>query len=225
MNQENNPKVVPEWKRAVGKRHEEFYTSKGFNRKDYAAYINEDYEKVRTYDRGISMPSPEYLAKVKDLFPDLNVGYILLGIVDSNTINPSIEPGVNEVRVSILNEVSAGSMTFNFSDDQVIGHIYTQNLKDKDLYALRVKGDSMAPEISAGDVVVIAPHRAFVNGQIYVVVAGDSEATLKRVYRKSGGYELVAENPDYRTTFVPDNQIIKLLRVLEARKNYESTTY
>lgn len=225
MSQENNQKGVPEWKRAVGKRHEEFYTSKGFNRKDYAAYINEDYEKIRTYDRGISMPSPEYLTKVKDLFPDLNVGYILLGKWDTNTDDLSIEPGDNDIRVSILNDVAAGEMSYHFTQDQIIGYIYTQNRKDKDLFALRVKGDSMSPEISAGDIVIIAPHRAFVNGQIYVVVAGESEATLKRVYRKSGGYELVAENPDYRTTFVPDNQMIKLLRVLEARKNYEPTVY
>ena len=114
--------------------------------------------------------------------------------------------------------MKAGDPTLGFSDLEKIGTMFTANTKDKDLFGLRVQGNSMEPEISEGDLVVCAPNKPFISGKIYVTVTEDSEATVKQVWRKEGGYELVARNPEFPTIHLSDEKVVKLLRVIEIIK-------
>ena len=63
-------------------------------------------------------------------------------------------------------------------------------------FALRCKGDSMAPRLLDGDLVFIRQQPSVEQGQIAAVLIG-SEATLKHVYISSVGVQLVADNPAY----------------------------
>ncbi len=75
-------------------------------------------------------------------------------------------------------------------------------------------------KISEGDLVVCAPMKPFISGKIYVIVTDDSEATVKQVWRKEGGYELVARNPEFATIHLPDEKVMKLIRVVEITRKY-----
>ena len=63
-------------------------------------------------------------------------------------------------------------------------------------FALRCKGDSMAPRLLDGDLVFIRQQPSVDNGQIAAVLI-DTEATLKHVYVSDAGIQLTAENPAY----------------------------
>lgn len=64
-------------------------------------------------------------------------------------------------------------------------------------FALRCKGDSMAPKFLDGDVVLIRQQPDVENGQIAAVLI-DNEATLKRVYKNPDDILLSPENLSYR---------------------------
>lgn len=64
-------------------------------------------------------------------------------------------------------------------------------------FALRCKGDSMAPRILDGDLVYIRKQEDVTDGQIAAVVI-DDEATLKHVYHIPGGVQLISDNPNFR---------------------------
>jgi SOS-response transcriptional repressor LexA len=71
---------------------------------------------------------------------------------------------------------------------------------EKGDFGLRVNGDSMAPEILPGDLVVVRPHVPPKSGDVVAVYAGDDYcATLKRWEFELGGasVRLVAVNPAY----------------------------
>lgn len=77
-------------------------------------------------------------------------------------------------------------------------------------FALRCKGDSMAPTFQDGDLVLIRKQPEVEPGQI-AAVSIDNETTLKHVYQQDGGLLLVADNPRYQPIFVPadsDGQIV-----------------
>jgi repressor LexA len=77
-------------------------------------------------------------------------------------------------------------------------------------FALRCKGDSMAPTFLDGDLVLIRQQPEVEPGQIAAVNI-DSETTLKRVYLLPDGINLIADNPQYPPVFVPassDREII-----------------
>lgn len=77
-------------------------------------------------------------------------------------------------------------------------------------FALRCKGDSMAPTILDGDLVLIRQQPDVEEGQI-AAVSIDGETTLKHVYHHQDGLLLIAENSKYKpisVPFSPDREII-----------------
>lgn len=63
-------------------------------------------------------------------------------------------------------------------------------------FALRCKGDSMAPTFIDGDLVLIRQQPDVENGQI-AAISINGEATLKHVYHHHGSLLLVADNPSF----------------------------
>ena len=73
----------------------------------------------------------------------------------------------------------------------------------EEVYALRVKGDSMTGAgIRDGDYVLVRPQEGAEDGEIVVAVV-DGEATVKRLRRAEGGIRLEAENPAFPPLFLP----------------------
>jgi repressor LexA len=73
----------------------------------------------------------------------------------------------------------------------------------EEVYALRVKGDSMTGAgIRDGDYVLVRPQEGAEDGEIVVAVV-EGEATIKRLRRAEGGIRLDAENPAFPPLFLP----------------------
>jgi len=67
------------------------------------------------------------------------------------------------------------------------------------LFALRVKGDSMQDAaIIDGDIVICEPRQYAENGEIVVALVNAEEATVKRFFHRSDHIELRPENRAYR---------------------------
>lgn len=199
-------------RKKVGFRLKEFYTGLGIKRKAFSDSIGWQYDTVRAYEEGRAEPGSDFYTDVLRVYPGADVIYIITGAHPVSNIELK--------EIPIVHDVKAGSPILGFADIEKIGTMFTMNTKDKDLFALRVQGNSMEPEISEGDLVVCAPLKPFVSGKIYVVVTDESEATVKQVWRKGGGYELVARNPEFPTTLLPDGKVIRLIRVVEVLRKY-----
>ena len=64
-----------------------------------------------------------------------------------------------------------------------------------EVYALRVRGDSMIEDaICDGDIVLVERRATASDGETVVAVLGDEEATLKRFYREGAGVRLQPAN-------------------------------
>lgn len=64
-------------------------------------------------------------------------------------------------------------------------------------FALKIKGDSMEPKISEGDVVVVRKQSSVDNGEIAVVLINGDEATIKKFYKTENGIKLISTNAKY----------------------------
>lgn len=118
------------------------------------------------------------------------------GISPKKEIKPIIE-------IPMLGSIRAGSPLPAI--EQREGSVTVVNPQIKTAnghYALRVVGDSMINDgIFDGDVVVIKHQTVAENGQTVVAIINDNEATLKKLYRKRKGFELVPRNPNIPTLF------------------------
>ena len=95
-----------------------------------------------------------------------------------------------------------------------------------DYFALKIKGDSMEPKISNGDVVIVRKQPDVESGQIAIVTVNGDDATCKRVMKYSDGIMLLSNNPNYAPMQFSNKEIenkpIKILgKVVELRAKFE----
>jgi repressor LexA len=128
--------------------------------------------------------------------------------------------GPPTVLVPLLGRVPAGSL--DAAVEELEGYLPTQSRHAPgELFALRVRGESMrGAGILAGDVVIVRRQRTAASGEIVVALVGD-EATVKRLRLRGKRVELHPENPDFEPT-VPDPRELRLLgKVIEVRRRLE----
>lgn len=120
------------------------------------------------------------------------------------------------VPVPLLGRVQAGALTEAVED--VEGQLLVESrLPAGELFALRVRGDSMAPEILAGDLLVVRRQPRSEPGDVVVALVG-GEATVKRLRLVRGRVELHAANPEFAPIVPEPGELVLLGRVLELRR-------
>ncbi len=109
----------------------------------------------------------------------------------------AVEPTRPEtVAVPILGRIRAGEPDLAAEHREEVIFL-PADFAGKDVFALRVKGDSMTGAgIADGDLVLVRKQAAAENGDIVVALLGE-EATVKRLVKKGGGILLCPENKNY----------------------------
>lgn len=127
--------------------------------------------------------------------------------------------------VPLLGRVPAGPTDLAVED--VDGYLPSRSAGGDEMFALRVRGDSMRDAgIMDGDVVIVRRQPTASSGSIVVALIGD-EATVKTLHvsngngRARGCIELRPENSDYEP-IVPDPDELQILgKVVEVRRFLE----
>ena len=100
--------------------------------------------------------------------------------------------------IPIIGRVTAGLPMYAQTewDGSIVldGAVY----RSQNIFALRVKGDSMKDAgILSGDLAICEPRQYAQNGEIVVVLIHSDEATVKRFFLRDDHIELRPENTDY----------------------------
>ncbi|MCZ7608865.1 MAG: transcriptional repressor LexA [Ignavibacterium sp.] len=111
---------------------------------------------------------------------------------------------VNNIsKIPIIGRVAAGSPIT--AEENVEGSIVIDPAfikKDKDSFALKVKGDSMIEAgIFEGDLVIISPKAIVKNGDM-IVARLEDEVTVKIYENKNSIVKLIPQNKNYQTIIV-----------------------
>lgn len=124
----------------------------------------------------------------------------------------------NITHVPLLGTVTAGMPIL--AVEQVEGYLpYNGKVsRDKPLFALRVRGESMLwAGILDGDVVFVEKTPVASNGEIVVAMIED-EATVKRFFKENGHIRLQPENDEFEPIIV--NEVIILGKVVAVLRYY-----
>lgn len=128
-------------------------------------------------------------------------------------------PDDRSVRVPLLGTVTAGQPIL--AVEEIEGYIpfRSHSLRSRDLFALRVRGESMIQAgILDGDIVIIRRTPTAENGDIVVALV-EEEATVKRFYKENGHYRLQPENDSMEPIIV--DSVVILGRVISLLREYE----
>jgi repressor LexA len=116
-------------------------------------------------------------------------------------------PSQDRSRVAILGRIAAGRPIEAVEDQEEL------DLQDwippgRDVYALRVRGDSMIEDsIRDGDIVLVERRTEAHNGETVVAVLPGEQATLKRFYREGSQVRLQPANASMEPLFVSELEV------------------
>ena len=123
--------------------------------------------------------------------------------------------------IPVVGTVAAGTpiLAAENIEDYIHLPLARRSLRSSDLFALRVKGESMiGVGIMDGDIIVVKKENVAENGEIVVALVGD-EATVKTYYKENGHFRLQPENPTMAPIIVEDELLI-LGKVVSVHRFY-----
>ena len=157
--------------------------------------------QISSWYNGRYRPNGEAMAKIAKAL-GVTVDY-LLG-KEEVPVSKLTLPQLHEIPV--LGKVAAG-IPIEAQED-IIGTVAT----DKNVFALRISGDSMSPRIMDGDIVLVHQQENANDGDI-VIARVDGEVTCKVLKKNAYGVTLVPFNAAY-APFIYTGQQAEDLRIL-----------
>lgn len=130
----------------------------------------------------------------------------------SRAIQLAAEP-IEERGLPLVGQVAAGVLHEAIEQEEKIDFdALIRSKSPKNLFVLKVKGDSMIDaQIADGDYVIIRRKNSANNGQIVVAQTDEGEATLKRWYAERNRIRLEPANSSMKPIFVKNAKILGVL--------------
>lgn len=180
----------------------ELRKSKNISQQKLAKFLNVHQTAVSQWEKGRTMPDIETLKKLSDFF-GVSTDYILG--------NENSQPTKKGVIIPVLGRVAAGIPIDAIEEILDYEEISLEMAGQGEHFALQIKGDSMEPKISDGDVVIVRKQPTVESGETAIVYVNGGEATCKKVIIQDNGIMLVASNSVvYEPQFYSNQQIEEL---------------
>jgi len=163
-----------------------------------------------------STPGTTHLTKILNAAPDLNQHWLLTGEGEMLGTNNAIQC-CNNTGVPYYNI----DFTLGFDileNDQTVQPEYFINFPpyNKCTCWINARGDSMAPTISAGDIVALQRIEDFhilISGEIYAIVTRNGLRTIKRVNDLGDSLRLIPDNKEYNEQVIQKSEILSVFYV------------
>ena len=131
-------------------------------------------------------------------------------IEKTNSLNRSLRlPNSSSAPVPVMGTVTAGKPITAFEDITGYVNFEAPNYNPEELFALKIKGESMINAgILDGDIVIIKKDSYAENGGIVVAFIDGEDATVKRFFKENGRYRLQPENDSMEAIIVDNCEIL-----------------
>jgi repressor LexA len=180
-------------KNDIGKRIAELRRERGYNQEQLAEMAMLNRVTLARYETGVIEPGALAIGRIADAL-GVSTDEILCRVAKLPPFIPIVRDAV-----PIVGEIACGQPITAQQNIEGFAELPDGVTAD---FALRCKGESMAPTFKAGDLVLIRQQPEVEPGQI-AAVGIDGEATLKRFYKNGDGVVLVAENPAFPPQVYP----------------------
>lgn len=169
--------------------------------------------KIELGLRDINQSKVEQFAKALNTTPAYLMGWE--DIARDNPITDEeygkmVRAAIKSKKIPVLGKVIAGIPIDAVEEILDYEEISEEMSRQGEFFALQIKGDSMEPKFSEGDVVIVRKQEDVDNGDIAIVLVNGYEATVKKIKKFEGGINLIPTNSSYDVMTYTNEQIEKL---------------
>ncbi len=195
----------------IGARIRQARINKGMSQTRLAQLLGIPPQNVSDWERGVVTPSSKNLRRLAEVL-EVSLDWLITG-------KGSPEPLKGEpVSFIPVYATVPGGPPNDQGDVGIIGYVpVPPEYVGRDIYGLRVNGDSMAPTIEPGDRVLVARDVIPENGDV-VVARVRGEPTLKRLKVEGNRIILYADNSKYGPIVAEPEEVEILGVVIEVNK-------
>jgi len=172
-------------------------------------------------------PSLEVIKQISTaIFMDFNEVINLIGRDQEITLGiKKIIGKKKSVQIPVLGYVPAGIPIEAIEDIIDYEEISEQLASNGDYFGLKIKGNSMEPRITEGDIVIVRKQSDVESGDIAIVLVNGNDATCKKLIKHENGISLISFNQVYSPKFFTRDEILNkpitiVGRVVENRQKY-----
>lgn len=164
----------------------------GLSQKALAEKLGVSQSAVAMWECGKNTPEYGALMKLGEVF-DVSIDRLTGKLRDKELC-----------QVPVLGYVRAGAPTL--AEQEVLDYedVCLRENEAGDYFALKIRGDSMAPRMMEGDVVIVKRQYDCENGDICVALIDGCDATVKKLIKKDMGIILMPLNPSYDPIVFPN---------------------
>ena len=182
--------------------------AKRYSQTEVSRMLGVTQQAVGKWETGRSTPDPQTVARLAEILD--TTADALLGLQQAPATAPAVGRNAfsryTESLVPVVGTVRAGYGALAFEEDY--GKEYASVKDPQNYFYLVVKGDSMEPRISDGDLALVRRQSTLDNGDLGVIVFGvDGEGTLKKYLQRGNSVVLQPFNPAYEEVVIKGEEL------------------
>ena len=186
-------------------------------KRELAKRIGVHESSINKYEKGlVDIP----LSKITELARVLNVTEsYLMGWEDDDKETPQA------IKIPVLGTVAAG-IPISAVEDILDYEEIPQSWKNQgEFFGLKIKGDSMKPDINDGDTVIVRQQSTANNGDVVIALVNGDDATCKKFEKLDNGIMLISNNSSYSPMYFSNEEVatkpvVIIGRVVELRRKF-----
>ena len=182
--------------------------SKRYSQAEISQLLGVTQQAVGKWETGRSTPDPQTIARLAEILG--TTADVLLGLQQDAENSPVVGRNAfsryTQCEIPVIGTVRAGYGALAFEEDY--GKEYASVKDPSNYFYLVVKGDSMEPRISDGDLALVHRQNTLDNGDLGVLVYGlDGEGTLKKYIQRGNAVVLQPFNPNYEELVIKGEEL------------------
>lgn len=197
---------------------------KKINQRELANFLKVAPSTISMYESGQREPNFEVLESLADFF-NVDLNY-LLGKSDKTTklMIEDSQP-TQGLKIPVLGTVAAG-IPISAVEDILDYEEVPQSWENQgEFFGLRIKGDSMKPDINDGDTVIVRQQSTANNGDVVIALVNGDDATCKKFEKLGNGIMLISNNSEYSPMYFSNEEVLTkpvviIGRVVELRRKF-----
>ena len=186
-------------------------------KRELAKRIGVHESSINKYEKGlVDIP----LSKITELARVLNVTEsYLMGWEDDDKETPQA------IKIPVLGTVAAGIPISAVEDILDYEEIPQSWQNQGEFFGLKIKGDSMKPDINDGDTVIVKQQSTANNGDVVIALVNGDDATCKKFEKLDNGIMLISNNSEYSPMYFSNEEVttkpvVIVGRVVELRRKF-----
>ena len=192
-----------------------------YNIKFYKSHLSQ-------YVNGKSNPDNEkifLLSKVFGVSEAWLLGYDVPRYKITEEFDEDISPKPQGIKIPVLGTVAAGIPISAVEDILDYEEVPQSWQNQGEFFGLRIKGDSMKPDINNGDTVIVKQQSTANNGDVVIALVNGDDATCKKFEKLDNGIMLISNNSEYSPMYFSNEEVatkpvVIVGRVVELRRKF-----